>query len=282
MAGQRAAAAPELEALATLEPLPRRHHDRADPASAPDVSPATGRQIESLDVDQPERPAARRLLAQGQPRRFLRVREADGHRPILPNDAVRFGLRGGDLRRRHLAREVDRRHFPAEVKADGADAEQLVEGGRENVLAGVLLHVVEPALPVDGAMHHLSGFGVQGSGFDHMRDRSVLFVDDIDDAQRGEAAGVEGLAAGGGIERGAVERDEQAVVAAIDAHDRRVKLPEIRVVVVEAVGHRVSTIPFSWTGWRYGRQARSRAARRRRSRRPIHWRDDRWCPRTIR
>ena len=70
-----------------------------------------------------------------------------------------------------------------------------------------------------------SGFGVRGSGFDDVRDRAVLFVDDVDDAQRAEAAGVERLAAGGGIERGAIERDEQAAVAAIDARDRSRQTP---------------------------------------------------------
>ena len=39
----------------------------------------------------------------------------------------------------------------AEVKADGSGAEQPVERGRQHVLAGVLLHVIEAALPVDHA-----------------------------------------------------------------------------------------------------------------------------------
>jgi hypothetical protein len=42
------------------------------------------------------------------------------------------------------------------VKAHGPVLEQPVEGGREQVLAGVLLHVVEPAPPCDLAVHALA------------------------------------------------------------------------------------------------------------------------------
>ena len=72
-----------------------------------------------------------------------------------------------------------------------------------------------------------------------MSDGTVVFVDDVDDPQANEPAGVERLAAGRRVERRAVERDVQAIVAAIDARDGRVKRPEIRVRVVEAVGPRV-------------------------------------------
>ena len=77
-----------------------------------------------------------------------------------------------------------------------------------------------------------------------MCDRSVLLVDDVDDAHRAETSGVERLAAGRRIERRAVERDQHAIVAAIDSRDGGVKLPEIRVEVVQAVRHRVSMFPF--------------------------------------
>ena len=58
-----------------------------------------------------------------------------------------------------------------------------------------------------------------------MRNRAVVFVDDIDHAKRTELAGVERLPSGCRIERRSVERDEEAIVAAIDARDGRVKRP---------------------------------------------------------
>jgi len=102
----------------------------------------------------------------------------------------------------------------------------------------VLLHVIEAPRPVDVAVNDLPGFEVQGawfrvrsgfrvpgSGVDDMRDRPVVFVDDIDDAKRAEPAGVERLPSGCRIERCSIERDEEAIVAAIDARDGRVKRP---------------------------------------------------------
>src|SRR5262249_60987151 len=101
------------------------------------------------------------------------------------------------------------------------------------------------------AVRGLSGFRVQGSGFRvlvlvlgsrlySVPHRAVVVIEDIDDAVRAERAGVEGLAAGGGIEGCPIERYRDATVAHGDAVDGRVKLSEIRVGVIQAVGHRVS------------------------------------------
>src|SRR5439155_11289297 len=132
------------------------------------------------------------------------------------------------------------------------------------------LHVIEAPRPVDHTVRGLSGFRVQGSGFrvlvlgsgfsvrgsgfsvrgsrfDDVPHRTVVFVDNVDHSERAERAGVEGLAARRGIERGSIERDRYAAVALGDAADRRVKLSEIRVGVIEAVGHRVSCWPWAWT-----------------------------------
>ena len=219
---------------------------------------AARREVEPLDVDQPQRAPARRFLAQRQPRRLRRVREPDRHRPILPDDPVRFRFRGRNLGRRHLAREIDRRDGRAEMKADRPRAEQLVERRRQHVLSGVLLHVVEPPGPVDLSVDHVarSRFPVLGVEFGHVRDRPVLFVHDVDDAEWTEQAGVERLAARRRIERRAVEREGEAIVAPIDPCDRGVKGPEIRVGVIEAVGHRASTIPFWRTRTEDARPAR--------------------------
>src|SRR6185503_4937463 len=106
--------------------------------------------------------------------------------------------------------------------------------------------------------------------------RSILFVDDVDDARGAEETGVEGLAAGRGVERRPIERDHGQVAARLDALDGRVKRAEIRVEIIEAVGHRVCRKSTgSSRTWRAWPRARSPAARRRTSRRPTRCRDSR-------
>src|ERR1039458_5617586 len=53
------------------------------------------------------------------------------------------------------------------VEADGVEAQELLEDGREQVLAGVLLHVVEAAVPINGALDRP---GVDWRG-EHVGDR---------------------------------------------------------------------------------------------------------------
>ena len=80
----------------------------------------------------------------------------------------------------------------------------------------------------------------------------------------------------------AFRSDVRGAVAWIDTHAGRVKRPEVRVRVVEAVGHRVSWIPFSRRRTAGAPPARRPAARRRRSRRPTRWDGGRWRRRTTR
>src|SRR5262249_32073972 len=182
----------------------------------------------------------------------------------FPDDAVRFLFGRADFIRQRLTTEIDRRHVRAEVKAHGPDFEEPLEGGRQDVLAGVLLHVVEASRPVDGAVHDRTGFGVRGSGFGgpvlgagfgfwcrfyDMCDCAVILVPDLDDAEGTERAGVERLSARGGIERRAVERDDGAAAARLDALDAGVKFPKIRVGVVQAVGHRMSPRRGRMSAW---------------------------------
>ena len=55
----------------------------------------------------------------------------------------------------------------AEVEALGAHAKQAIERRRQHVLPRVLLHVIEPPRPVDGAATTSPGFSVPD---DHVRD----------------------------------------------------------------------------------------------------------------
>ena len=270
---ERAAAAEKLDPLTTLEPVPRRDRDDADRAGPGDVRAAARRQIEAVDVDEPKLPFPPRLLAERHPRRIGGVGERNLHRPIFPDDSIGLVLGGGDVARRQLAREVDRRHGCAEVKADGPDVEQMIERRGQHVLSRVLLHVIEPPRPVDRAVNVLPGLQAGSSGpgrfggsertrpprgkrGKHVSDAAVLGIEDVDDGQSAERASVERLSARGRIESGAVEGDERASVALRRAGDRRVKLAEVRIRVIQPIGHGCGPV------------SRRPAARRKTSRRP--------------
>ena len=93
---QRAPAAHELDADAAAQALGRQHGDHADGAGARHVRAAARRQVVAFDVDDAERAAAPRLLAQRQRCRLGVGHEPDADRAVLPDDAVGFGLRRGN------------------------------------------------------------------------------------------------------------------------------------------------------------------------------------------
>ena len=114
--------------------------------------------------------------------------------------------------------------------ADRAVAEELVQHGREEVLAGVLLHVVEAAGPVHAAVH--------GRPVDRVGEQvgdAVTLVHDVHHRGAAEGPGVVRLAARGGIEGGAVEVYSAAAVGTV--HDGGVEVAQVGVGVVEAEGH---------------------------------------------
>jgi hypothetical protein len=94
----------------------------------------------------------------------------------------------------------------AQVEAHRVQAEELFKNGRQKMLAGVLLHVVEAAFPIDGAV------GVSGChGRAQAMSDALAFVDDIDHRPARNRAGIGRLAARSGVERGVVEIGGEAV-----------------------------------------------------------------------
>ena len=156
---QRAAAAHELQPRAAPQPLGRQHRDEAD--ARPSARRAsrrtpTGRSRRRRSrAGCPSGPAPCAAAASPRP---PRRDEPDGNRPVLPHDPVRLGLGRGD----RLVRERDGRGPPSRRRPPGGSRRcarrgQLVEGRRQDVLPGVLLHVVEAPVPVDPAVHPCPG-----------------------------------------------------------------------------------------------------------------------------
>jgi len=131
--------------------------DGANLARSRDMRPAARGDVVVGHLHQAQLARAPGFLPQRERRRLLVAHEPDRHGPILPHDSVGVALGGDDLLMSQLLVEVERRQLRPEVEADRARLEEPVEGRREDVLTGVLLHVVEPAPAIDGAVHGLAG-----------------------------------------------------------------------------------------------------------------------------
>ena len=75
-------------------------------------------------------------------------------------------------------------------------------------------------------------------------DHALFLIDHLDDVRAAECARIERLAAGGGIEGGAVQINAPAIVARFE--DTRAEFLEVAVLIVKAFGHVVMRL----RGWR--------------------------------
>jgi hypothetical protein len=156
------------------------------------------------------------------PCRLRRILEGRHHGAILRDDGVRSRLRLDDPGPTHrLDVEIERRVVAAKVHAHGVVAEELLEHGREEMLAGVLLHVVESPLPLHGSM---DGAIAAKWALHEVRD-ALSFVDDVGDTRAAQGTEIMRLATRGRIERGLVEIDAASVVRHVD--DASVELGQI-------------------------------------------------------
>jgi hypothetical protein len=169
-----------------------------------------------------------------QPGRRPGVLERHGHRPVLGHQRVRprLGLQQ-PLARHPLGAQVERRHVGAEVHAQRLVPEQVGEDGREEVLAGVLLHVVEPPRGVDRARHRVADRRRQRRG--QQVGDAVVLVHHVDDRHAAQGAEVVRLATRGRVERRPVQIDAPPVVGQVG--DAGGEVVQRAVGVVEALRH---------------------------------------------
>lgn len=212
---------------------------------------AAGSEIEILDVDEAKFVALRgRQFAQAELPCFLAGDVADVDGTILEDDFVGQALGGFDLlfgQRRRV--QIDGAVVLGHVEGDGWNVKQTDEGGREHVLAGVLLHVIAAARRVNLATDERSG--LQGSlveialCFDIVDHFAVFCVSDFGDAELGgarrEPSRIVNLASAGGIEGGAIENERRAGRVNDLAHFG-LEVVDEGIVIVEAIGH--SERPF--------------------------------------
>src|SRR5439155_27113833 len=119
-------------------------------AGAPRVGAAAGRDVPVRDLDDADRARHLGRLAEREPPRALRVGPVPLDRPVLPHHAVRLALERLDLAPSRLAPgDLDAGALLPEMGRERGSAEHPLERGGEDVLAGVLLHVVEAPRPLD-------------------------------------------------------------------------------------------------------------------------------------
>ena len=109
----------------------------------------------------------------------------------------------------------------------------MIERGRQDVLAGVLLHVIEPACSVDGALHVRAG---RDYAIENVQDL-VALIHNVDDASLAERACVERLTARGRIEGGTIQDRRRLAIQIAHVHNACVELQHAGVGVIEALGH---------------------------------------------
>ena len=207
--------------------------DQADLGGAAQVGAATGGAVEIGDVHYAKRPLDLGRAAQRQRGQFGGVHEASRQGVIVGDDPVGQQLGGGQLVGGDVgAVEVNGAGLGAQVEADGFGGEGADAGLGEDVLAGVLLHVVEAAGPVQAPVDFTGGqFGGQ------QVERAFVGRLDVQDGDVVEVAEVAGLAAALRVEGGAVEDHGGLAIYLQALHNASTKLAQIRIIVVQKVGH---------------------------------------------
>jgi hypothetical protein len=153
---QRPIPAYELDARRRADLLQLADEYRPDLGRVPYMRAATSTAIDSVDRHDAQRSGAFGCLAQAQIRG--RVFKADVYGKSLGRNLPAALLElvylfGGESRRVN----VYRRSLATQMEADRTRPIQLLEHGRQQVLAGVLLHMIVAASPIDGACHFRFG-----------------------------------------------------------------------------------------------------------------------------
>ena len=218
-------------------------------ASPGQMGSAAGLTVESFDLDRTQDTFALDGLADAGFGQFLRSAKPHGHFAVLKNDFVGAALRVFQLARSQRRRfEIDGGSKAPEMERFGLEAKKFDERGGKQMLAGVLLHVIDPARPIDLALNRANrkcGGGVVHHVVRHTcwrRDRrswrrAERQIRDFQDFDFAETAEVVGLAAGSGVERRAVQNNFPAVAFTLAGNDVRLEFLLKRIVVIQPFSH---------------------------------------------
>ena len=154
---QGAAAAGQGNAGAAFVVHGAHHLDLADLAGALHVGAAAGAAVRPGNGDDAHRAVNGFFAAVGEGGQHLGGGVLGLHRQVGPDDAVGLGLGGGKPLGGDGQAGVQGGLLLADVEAHILTAEHPVQDAAEDVLAGVLLHTVQPVLHVQHALHGAAG-----------------------------------------------------------------------------------------------------------------------------
>ena len=200
--GFGAATADEFDAPVLTDSPAAAKQNHTDLPGMANVSATAGLQVDAGDFDGAKNADAFDLFADTQFGELLGGAVANSNFAIFEDNGI-----GGascafqDEVRGLLAAEVNAADGLAKMERDGGQAETFLKNGGEQMLTGVLLHVVEAARPVDAAFDAAGG----DRAINDVQDVLVLEVADVENVGFAELAEIVGLTAGSWIEVGLVE-----------------------------------------------------------------------------
>ena len=208
---------------------------------------AAGLAVKSFDFDGAENSFAFHFLANARFGQLFSRAEADHHRAIFENDFVGAALGFFQMAREDAGRvEINRGNFLAQMERDSLKSEKLDECGGEQMLRGVLLHVVNAARPihvaVDGPGRNFSG-GVVNDVVIRRRPAALVRIQNFHYRHVAQLAEIVRLAAGGGVKGGLVQYHAPAVAFALARDHLRVEFPQKRIAIIEPV-RQVSSLSY--------------------------------------
>ncbi len=163
---------------------------------------------------------------------LVRIAVFDGDRAVLGNHLVGAQFDSLDVfGTERSGGDVDSGCVFTEMKTDGGHAAALDGDGGKQMLAAVLLHVIEAPHPIHAALNifgeHWLGQGVNNA--------LPLVLFNAHDRHAVDGSQIVRLAPRSRVERRAVQDQTTAVVAAIQ--HARAELSEIGIAVIEPLGH---------------------------------------------
>jgi hypothetical protein len=100
----------------------------------------------------------------------------------------------------------------------------------------VLLHVVQPARPIDSPSYYITA--TRRRTLDHVQHALVAIIDTLDHTHAIERASITRLATAGRIKRSAIENEcGPATDAITDVSDARFKLDQMRIGIVKTFSY---------------------------------------------
>ena len=193
----------------------------------------TRRQIKPFNLNQSQLAFTCRLLSQRQLRSLIRSDVENRDRSIFPDHIVRELNCAFDYFCSWIIElDVDFARRFHHAKTSRRSVEERDESLRENVLAGVLLYVVQASSPIDSPAHDC--ITTRRGALDHMKHAVVAVVDALNHTRTVERSSVARLSAARWIKRRAIENHRGPTTDALsDIYYASFKLDQMRIGIIE-------------------------------------------------